>query len=104
MMFGSDMLVCSLGIGGRDDLRALTEGSGDILRPPAALPAGDRFLARLILRSRTLSPILDLPPPMLDSAGDIGKLPDGEEGDRVAEPGPLTALLPRPSRSLTISS
>lgn len=103
MTLGSDMLVCNLGIGGRDDLRALMEGSGDDLRPPAALPAGDRFLARLILRSRTLSPILDLPA-MVDSPGDIGKLPDGDEGDRVAEPGPLTALLPRPSRSFTISS
>jgi hypothetical protein len=104
MIFGSDMLVCSLGIGGLDDLRALMDGSGDSLRPPALLPAGDRFLARLMLRSLTLSPILDLPPPMVDSAGDIGKFPDGDEGDRVADPGPLTALLPRPSRSFTISS
>lgn len=78
-------------MGGFDGLRPPTEGSGDGLRL-RVLPSGEGGL-RLMLRSRTLSPTLDLLV-TADSAGDMGAA--GDEADLVVEPSPLAILLPRP--------
>jgi len=85
----SDKLVWSLGIGGFEGRRApAVAGSGDACRRASAG-------RRLTLRSRTRSPTFDLL--TVDSVGDIGL---GEGGDR-GEPSRRTALLPRPSRSVS---